>query len=56
MTTQHQLDELRTKLSELQSELLVLQRAHMWASAQVVERRIQSTQNAITRAEKDLAK
>lgn len=56
MSNTNELIELRVKLAELQSELLVLQKSKLWTSAQVVERRILATKNAITRAEKEQMK
>lgn len=56
MGTTRELEQLKSQLAEQQSELLVLQKNKMWASAQVLERRIQSTLNAISRAEKAIRK
>jgi hypothetical protein len=54
--TPHQLERLKELLALQLDRLTVLQKSKLWASAQVLERKIQSTRNAISLAEKELAK
>jgi hypothetical protein len=54
--TPHQLERLKELLALQLERLTVLQKSKLWASAQVLERKIQSTRNAISLAEKELAK
>jgi hypothetical protein len=56
MSTTCELEQLKELLASQLDRLVVLQKNKLWASAQVLERRIQSTKNAISQAEKAMKK
>lgn len=56
MSTLHTITELKELLAQQLDRLAVLQKNKLWASAQVMERKIQETRNAISRAEKAMKK
>lgn len=56
MTTPYAIIELKELLASQLDRLAVLQKNKLWASAQVMERKIQETRNAISRAEKAMKK
>lgn len=49
MSTLHTITELKELLASQLDRLAVLQKNKLWASAQVMERKIQETRNAISR-------